>query len=484
MLHAFRASRAGNGEPMLSYIPEPLFAKLPNWASPTGDRVQAFADGSPFTADVKLGDNWRTYLFSSLGRGGKGIYALDVTDPATFTEANAASLFRWQFTDASATSGDNSGDLGHMVGDPTTSRFSEQAGNVAKLNNGKWAVMFGNGYFSTSGKAALYILFVDGPTAGVWTRDTHYVKLVADNGTDNGLSQPTWVDTDADGLADAVYAGDLKGNVWKFDLSSATPGEWEVALEGRPLFAARDAADRPLAITTAVETRAHPLGGLVVNFSTGRALLAGEFSGVTEQHGIYGVWDKPLYSTASASELDALLPRGVSTLVARTLSAVGTDGSRLVSGGTIDWATRNGWYLPFLAADEMSLANPVRALQSFIVTSMAPPAPKAASTDPDPCFKDPLSWLNVVDPLTGLTTRDVLGSIEITDPVTGVVTTVAVSSVEADDSKYTFGADKTCAADEDCARAVGATSDIRLLGGQDRGRIFWREIPGLRTRAN
>jgi type IV pilus assembly protein PilY1 len=174
----------------------------------------------------------------------------------------------------------------------------------------------------------------------------------------------------------------------------------------------------------------------------------------------------------------------VSTLVARTLSAVGTDGSRLVSGGTIDWATKNGWYLPFLASDEMSLANPVRALQAFIVTSMAPPALKAVSTDPDPCFQDPLSWLNVVDPLTGLTTKNLLGDIVITDPVTGKTSTVPISSVDADDSKYTFGADKTCTADKDCARAVGATSDIKLLGGQDRGRIFWREIPGLRTRGN
>ena len=484
MLHAFEASKAGGGAPLLSYVPEPLFAKLPNWASSTGERVQAFADGSPFTADLKVGSDWKTYLFSSLGRGGKGVYALDVTDPSTFTEGNAATIFRWQFTDASATSGDDSGDLGYMVGDPTISRVSEQAGNVAKLKNGKWAVMFGNGYFSTSGKAALYILFTDGPAAGTWTAGTHYIKLVADSGSGNGLSQPTWVDNDGDGLADAVYAGDLKGNVWKFDLGSATPGDWKVAFGGRPLYTAKDVADKPLAITTAVETRAHPLGGVVVNFATGRALLAGEFKGVAEEHGIYGVWERPSFLTAADNTLDTLLPRGVSTLVARTLTSVGTNGSRLVSGGTIDWATQLGWYLPLPAADEMVLANPVRLLQSFVITSMAPPALKANVADPDPCFQDPLSWLNTVDPLTGLTTKNVLGDVVITDPVTGVSTTVAIGSVSADDSKYTFGSDKTCTADKDCARGVGATSDIRLVGSQDRGRIFWREIPGLRTKAN
>ena len=484
MLHAFKASAAGGGAPMLSYVPEPLFSKLPNWASPSGDRVQAFADGSPFTADLKVGGTWKTYLFSSLGRGGKGVYALDVTDPTTFSESNASSLFRWQFNDASATSGDNSGDMGYMVGDPTISRVSEQAGNVAKLKNGKWAVLFGNGYFSTSGKAALYILYTDGPTAGVWTAGTHYVKLVADSGSDNGLSQPTWVDSDGDGLADAVYAGDMKGNIWKFDLSAATASDWKVAFGGRALYTAKDVANKPLAITTSVETRAHPLGGLVVNFSTGRALLAGEFKGVVEKHGIYGVWEKPMFSTATGGELDTLLPRGVSTLVARALSNVGTTGSRVVTGGTIDWTSQDGWYLPFLAADEMALANPVRALQSFLITSMAPPALKANAADPDPCFQDPLSWLNTVDPLTGLTSKNVLGDIVITDPATGLTTTVPISSVSADDSKYTFGTDKTCTNDKDCTRAVGATSDIRLTGSQDRGRIFWREIPGLRTKTN
>lgn len=478
MLHGFEASKTGGGAPLLSYVPEPVFSRLPNWAATSGERVQSFVDGSPLAADVKVGSTWRTYLFSSLGRGGKGLFALDVTDPSTFTEANAASLFKWQFTEAD----DASGDLGHMVNDPTISRVSEQAGNVAKMKNGKFALLMGNGYFSTNGSAALYILFVDGPTSGTWTAGTHYIKLVANTGTGNGLSTPTWVDTDGDGVADAVYAGDLKGNVWKFDVSSATPGNWRVAFGGRPLYVAKDINGKSLPITSGLETRAHPQGGRMITFASGRALLAGEFKGVTEKHGIYGVWEKPAFLTAADGDLDSLLPRGLTAMTSREFVSVGTDGSRVITGSAMDWSTQAGWYLPYPAADEMTLANPARLLQVLVVTSMASPAPKANASDPDPCFQSPRAWLNIVDPVTGLTSKSVLGTVTVT--INGNLVTLPLGSKPIKDIKFTFGSDKTCSSDKDCARAVGATSDVQLVGGQDRGRTQWREIPGLRTRGN
>jgi type IV pilus assembly protein PilY1 len=472
MLHGFDASKAGGGVPLLSYVPDPLYAKLPGWASPDGAKVQALVDGSPFTGDVMIGSTWKTYLFGTLGRGGKGVFALDVTSPASFAESNAGSIFRWQFTAAD----DASGDLGYMVGDPTVSRFSEQAGNIAKMHNGKFAVVLGNGYLSNNGSAALYILFAEGPAGASWSG--RYVKLVADAGPDNGLSQPTWVDMDGDGVADAIYAGDLKGNVWKFDVSSASAASWRVAYGGRPLYTALDSNGVALPITTAVETRAHPLGGLMIDFATGRALLEGEFGGSTALNGIYGVWEKPAFVAADDGALDGMLPRGLSSLVERSFTTLDS-GDRVITGGDIDWSSRLGWYLPFPVDNEMALANPVRLLQSLIVTSMAPPAPKAHPTDPDPCVKDPRAWLNALDPVTGKTTKDVLGTVETT--VDGETVSVPVSSVSIDDTKYTFGSDKTCSSDQDCARAVGATSDVRLVGSQDRGRIYWREIPGLRT---
>jgi hypothetical protein len=130
----------------------------------------------------------------------------------------------------------------------------------------------------------------------------------------------------------------------------------------------------------------------------------------------------------------------------------------------------------------MVLSNPARLLQSLIITSMAPPATKANSNDPDPCSQRPRAWLNAIDPVTGLTANAVLGTITIT--VNGVTTTVALTSKPVEDTKFTFGADKTCADGQNCARAVGANGDVRLTGSQDRGRLFWREVPGLRTLGN
>jgi hypothetical protein len=157
----------------------------------------------------------------------------------------------------------------------------------------------------------------------------------------------------------------------------------------------------------------------------------------------------------------------------------------------MDWSTQAGWYLPFPATDEMSLANPVRLLQVLVVTSMASPAPKANASDPDPCFQSPRAWLNVVDPVTGLTSNSVLGTVTIT--LNGNLLTLPLGSTPVRDIKYTFGSDKTPRnaqggptrpPGEDCVRAVGATSDKTLCGDQNRGRTQWREIPGLRTRGN
>jgi hypothetical protein len=165
----------------------------------------------------------------------------------------------------------------------TPSRFTGQAASVAKMNNNKFAVIYGNGANSNNGSAALYILFVDGPASGVWTAggtSPSYVKIVADTGPGNGLSQPTWVDTNADGLADAIYAGDLKGNLWKFDVSGATPASWGVAFHGRPLFKARavdGSASSYQPISAAPEFSFHPKGGVLVSFATGKALSSSDF---------------------------------------------------------------------------------------------------------------------------------------------------------------------------------------------------------------
>ena len=156
--------------------------------------------------DVFYNNVWHTVLVGGLNKGGQGIYALDITDPAGFTEAGATNIVLWEFPDA------NDADLGYTFSQPS----------IVRLQNGQWAAVFGNGYnntesdghASTTGYAALYI--VDIQTGSLIRKITTQAGAVA---TPNGLATPAVVDLDGDSIAEYVFAGDLLGNMWKFDIS-------------------------------------------------------------------------------------------------------------------------------------------------------------------------------------------------------------------------------------------------------------------------
>jgi type IV pilus assembly protein PilY1 len=193
---------------------------------------------------------WHTVLVGGLNNGGQGIYALDITSPTGGDEAaTASSKYLWEFTDAS----DTEYDLGQT--------FSRPA--IAHMKNGKWVAIFGNGYnntnpdgkVSTTGNAALYI--VDLQTGSLIRKITTGVGMSADPlGTSrpNGLSTPAVVDVEGDNVADYVYAGDLFGNLWKFDVTSSNPSSWGVAYtvssKPAPLFVAVDSSNRRQPITS------------------------------------------------------------------------------------------------------------------------------------------------------------------------------------------------------------------------------------------
>lgn len=483
MLHGFDASSGMNGgKPIMSYIPEPVFARLPDWASPSKPKVQSFVDGSPFVGDVKVAGNWATYLFSPLGRGGKGVFALDVTEAGTpsvphkLTQANAANIFKWQFTVA-----DDPNDLGYIVTEPTANRLTGQSGQIALMNNGKFAALLGNGVASASGKAVLYILFADGPNAGDWTG--RFKKIEADVGPGNGLSQPVWLDTNDDGTADMIYAGDMKGNVWKFDVSDASSANWKVAYFGKPLYMAKDAGGNALAITSAPEFRSHPLGGLMINFATGKSVDAADFPNSTRTHAIFGVWDKEGFASMTAADLDIKLPRGlVGVLQPRTfVNQTGLE--RSLSGSAMDWSTMLGWYLPFNVASEMSISNPTIAIDQLLVVSVSPTLPSALGV-PDPCVNSPQARLTAVSPITGLPSG-LLGKRTITKPDGAkeelFLATIGVSEQKVRISKdiVATGCDTGSA---NCIRVIGKTEDTGLKGPDGSRRLYWREIPGLKTR--
>ncbi|MEO0998950.1 MAG: PilC/PilY family type IV pilus protein, partial [Pseudomonadota bacterium] len=169
--------------------------------------------------------SWKTILVGGLRSGGRGLYALDVTDPTTISEtsAAAANTVLWEFN-----SGDDI-DLGFTFSRPSIVPL-EAPGNTIR-----WAAIFGNGYNDLgSGEAVLYIVLLEGGLDGTWSYGTDYIKISTGVGSAadrNGLASPAIVDTDGDGLADRAYAGDLEGNMWAFDLSGSNANNWDVAFK-------------------------------------------------------------------------------------------------------------------------------------------------------------------------------------------------------------------------------------------------------------
>jgi len=515
MLHGFNAAANASqgGTPIVSYVPQLLHSRLQDWVNAGTAKVQSFVDGTPYSADVLLGSTitnaanpaydanapaaaWKTYLFASLGRGGKGMFALDITNPDNLTEANAASVFKWQFSEAD----DASGDLGYnlsQIGAP--SRVSEQASPVAKMNNGKFAALVPNGVNSTNGSAALYIMFVNGPYSGTWQSPANYIKLVADVGPNNGLAQPTWIDVNNDGVADYIYAGDLKGNLWKFDVSSSNHVNWKVAYANtdgtnkRPLYSAKSTdGTTALPITTAPEYRFHPLGGVVISFATGKSIIESDFPDTTGRtHTIFGVWDNPLYSSAAyvadPSKLDDAttgLPRLRTKLAARTFNRITLDdtdptngvvGDGYITGDAIDWTNSKGWYITLPATSEMVISNPVITQGLLATVSIAPAVASA-----DACFKGPAAYVTFVDPISGLLPKPVFGTITVNGNKYSVASTLIT------DQRVTFARDATqttCATGQlNCTRIIGERTDKTAQSSNTTARIYWREIPSFKTR--
>jgi type IV pilus assembly protein PilY1 len=320
MLHAFDAA-SGNEE--FAYVPEGVYGTS---TSPVLKRLSEgayshryYVDGSAFVADVYMGSagataatataaeraaGWKSLLVGALGAGGKGYFVLDVTKPEAIAEANAASV---ALLDTTALS---DGDLGHQFQQPALDASSRRALQVAKLNNGRTALVLGNGYNSTNENAVLWIQYLDG-NREVLKIPTSVAPGVAAANTGNGLSAPRPVDRNGDGKPDFVYAGDLLGNMWKFDLSHADSNKWKAtmgsptpptspsALDGVPLFAG--AASQP--VTAAPVVVGHPRGGYMVVFGTGRLFAVGDERNAGRQY-LYGIWDQANGSSGAAATAD------------------------------------------------------------------------------------------------------------------------------------------------------------------------------------
>ena len=269
MLHAFSDTPTDGGKEAWAYVPKALFSGGdPNDTlhapTPTfqlgalafrrgGIPLYAhrfYVNATPRVWDVDFantntsappgsGNDWRTILVGGLGAGGRAVYALDVTTPIAppppavsgDTEATAAGKVLWEFTDAN---------LGYVYDAPT----------LVKTRAYGWVVLVASGYNNPGGKGFLYVL---NPSAS--SKAGQLLKKIAlpgDTGTDTsptGLSTVrAFTSSRQNPYALQAYGGDLKGNVWRFDLSSPDPTQWKA----ERIATLKDAANKPQPITTGV----------------------------------------------------------------------------------------------------------------------------------------------------------------------------------------------------------------------------------------
>jgi type IV pilus assembly protein PilY1 len=392
MLHAFNAE---TGVELFSYIPESVYQNLSD-LTVSGYNHEYFVDGTPTIVDAFINDEWRTILVSGLGAGGQGIFALDVTDPENFDEDDVL----WEFTDT-----DNA-DLGFTFGQPS----------IARMQDGSWAAIFSGGYNNTadnagdgntadssSGDAKLFIVDLADGTL-LTTSPLNTERGISEDPTGqnrpNGLATPAVVDIDGDAVADLIYAGDLFGNMWKINVSSPTPTNWDFAMKAsgvpQPLFEAcasltcSNLNRQP--ITTQPQIINHPTGnGYLVLFGTGKYFEVGDNSAVNQTtQSFYGIWDK----NENISSRSELLQQSITDEVTQSGFEL-----RVTTENTIDWSTHKGWYLDLIDPDtgtnvgERQVSEAIVRNGRVIFTTLLP--------SEDPCGDGGTSWLMELDATSG-----------------------------------------------------------------------------------
>ncbi len=389
MLHAFNEA---DGKEVLAYVPgdRRIINNLSQLASTRyATRHTYFVDGSPTVGDIYTGTNgtnWKTVLVSGLRNGGQSVFALDITDPNQFAESNADDIVLWEFSDK------DDPDLG----------FTHSQPNIVRMANGKWAAVIGNGYnnsdksghetgttVSNTGKGYLFILFMDGPGAdGVWQEGNDYIKLEVNSGsvnTPNGLATAATVDINQDEFIDVIYAGDINGNLWRFNVDDVSPGNWAVSYNGDPLYIAKDKNDVTQPITVRPEVAPHPLGidhGMLVFFGTGRYIDESDnATSGTQTQTFYGIWDENSTTRTVPTRSNLVEQKIIDEVTATSTHCSDVDDCfRLLTDNkvTLDGSGHRGWFLDIVNTainknkGERVVSNPVLRAGRIVFSTLIP----------------------------------------------------------------------------------------------------------------
>ncbi len=352
MLHVFQdslgQSAATDGREVLAYVPRAVLGNLSRLADPAYGSFAAAINATThatyhqFFVDGPLSQNdafitlpgsatpqWRNIVLAPLGAGGPGVVALDMTEPG-----NTRVL--WELS-------------GHAALGLTNAPIA-----TGVLPNGEWVAVFGNGPFSTKSQAALMVVQLQ--TGAVQT-------LVLD---DNNALGGVGVLSNSNGQISTLYAGDLKGQVWRMEVNTAVPARFQVS--GSPLFQAKSAAGQTQAITQAPWVLSSSRGGAMLVVATGSLNTEAE-ADATDEQTIYGIWDKPQDGLARPLQRSQLASRSLNTVAGSSVSQgalniTGAPGTLLsLNGAAVNWNTQRGY------AMDLGLIPGMRVVQALQLLS-------------------------------------------------------------------------------------------------------------------
>ncbi len=479
-LHAYKVKDNVGLIQAFSFMPGMLLKRVQDFTDSTTAQLRSnpyWLDNTPMVAEVNLGngtvtdkDKWTSVVVANQGRGGRGVYAIEVKsgglDKVLFEYDN--------------TSHADLKDLGYVMGQPPADLVTG-ADQIARMSNGRFAYIMGNGVDSNKGpvslanglgQAFLYVFYLDGGTGGVkW----HKIP-VPDTSLGNGLGTPRPIYDQDTGKVSLIYAGDMKGNMWRFDVSDITNMTGKVT----KLFKA-SAGQAIYTAPIVTKSGAGDCGAndfkkcWMVTFGTGDPLNVLTTSNNTSTQSIYGVYDKGDTSTTYTP----------ANLVSQTLGANETiAGSiqRKVSATTIAYtSTIRGWKIPLSAAEHVSANPAMLPSKNIMIASTRPAGASAASCGPS------ASWLTTINPNSGSGS-----SVEVKGPVISEPQPLCRGDkLRCDDIKIPLpGLNSSLPVGvETCLPTGLTTSGAKCLFEADGslktpnasmvGRLSWREVFGL-----
>ncbi len=461
MLHAFEAT---TGKEKFAFVPRGIHGSLAALTS-TGYNAnhEYFVDGSPAFGDAYWGGDWRTVLVGTLGAGGKSVFALDVTNPDTAMDTGKV---LWEFD-----GGTHAGKMGYIFGPAAVARF----------HDGNFYAVFANGYDSADKQAGLFLVRVDDPANYIYI-DTKYGSAAAEN----GLSAAKLVDLNNDRIIDAIYAGDLQGNLWKFDVSDTDKANWAISLGSssspKPVFVAKDSGGKRQPIQGQVSVSLPPSGvpgKAMVFFGTGRYFVKGDATNLDMQS-FYGVLDR------DDEDTDTLVRGDLWTQSIVFEGVVGTQEIRVASSNPPDWSAKSGWVMDLVPPDKVKrgervIAPPLLRYGRVIFNTIEPSAD-------DPCQQG-VSWLMELDAATGanlsypalditgdgeFTSKDVVAYIDaMGDSVSKPAAGVKSGSMSLNQPTVVTAGSKEFKYDSNVSGGIGIVTEKT---GSAMGRTSWKQI--------